>query len=75
MQVTQQMTSKKQLSINEDKIRTIVEEPIMLDHGAVGVGVSLGWAVFPQDGEDSKALLKTADIRMFETKKIRKAAR
>ncbi len=59
----------------EDKIRTIVEEPIMLDHGAVGVGVSLGWAVFPQDGEDSKAILKTADIRMFETKKIRKAAR
>lgn len=39
------------------------------------VGVSLGWAMFPQDGEDPQALLKIADSRMFDNKKIRKAAR
>jgi diguanylate cyclase (GGDEF)-like protein len=59
----------------DEKIRAVVEEPIMLDHSAVKVGVSLGWALFPHDGQDCKALLKVADIRMFEAKKNRKAIR
>lgn len=58
-----------------DKIRDIVEEPIKLEHATVRVGVSLGWAMFPEDGTDTKKLLKVADSRMFQTKKIRKAAR
>jgi diguanylate cyclase (GGDEF)-like protein len=59
----------------ENKIRTVVEEPVMLDHGMAQVGVSIGWAMFPADGDDVDALLKIADKRMFETKKNRKAAR
>ena len=59
----------------EDKIRAVVEQPIALEHGIVRVGVSLGWAMFPQDGEDPQGLIKIADSRMFETKKLRKAAR
>ncbi len=59
----------------EEKIRRIVEEPVQLDHGTASVGVSIGWAMFPEDGEDVDALLKIADKRMFDTKKIRKAAR
>ncbi|HJW57777.1 MAG TPA: diguanylate cyclase [Burkholderiaceae bacterium] len=59
----------------EQQIRSVVEDPIVLEHGTVHVGVSLGWAMFPQDGLDTKTLLKVADIRMFETKKSRKAAR
>jgi diguanylate cyclase len=58
-----------------DKIRDLVEVPIKLDHAIVRVGVSLGWAMFPEDGTDTKTLLKVADSRMFQTKKIRKAAR
>jgi diguanylate cyclase len=58
-----------------EKIRAVVEEPIALEHGSVEVGVSLGWALFPQDGMDTKSLLKVADSRMFQTKKTRKAAR
>jgi diguanylate cyclase (GGDEF)-like protein len=57
------------------KILDIVEEPIKLEHGIVRVGVSLGWAMFPEDGTDTKTLLKVADSRMFQTKKVRKAAR
>lgn len=58
----------------EDKIRTIAEEAIPFGHGATYVGLSLGWAMFPEDGKDTGALLKVADIRMFERKKIRKTA-
>jgi diguanylate cyclase (GGDEF)-like protein len=59
----------------EEKIRCIVEEPIHLEHIKASVGVSIGWALFPEDGEDVDALLKIADKRMFDTKRIRKAAR
>lgn len=59
----------------ENKIRQIVEKPITLDHGITQVGVSIGWAMFPEDGDDVDALLKIADKRMFDTKKSRKAAR
>jgi diguanylate cyclase len=59
----------------EEKIRRIVEQPVQLDHGKASVGVSIGWALFPEDGEDVDALLKIADKRMFDTKRLRKAAR
>jgi diguanylate cyclase len=58
----------------EEHIRSIVEEPVHIGHGMVRVGVSIGWAMFPEDGEDVDALLKIADMRMFDAKKTRKAA-
>ena len=58
----------------EEKIRRIVEEPVLVGPVAVRVGVSIGWAIFPEDGEDVDILLKIADTRMFDTKKLRKAA-
>jgi diguanylate cyclase (GGDEF)-like protein len=59
----------------ENKIRLKVEEPILLDHGLVRVGVSIGWAMFPEDGKDVDALLRIADKRMFDTKRHRRAVR
>ncbi|HJV81499.1 diguanylate cyclase [Noviherbaspirillum sp.] len=69
------VTAVDDVIATEEKIRGIVEEPVQLDHGTASVGVSIGWAMFPEDGEDVDALLKIADTRMFDTKKIRKAAR
>lgn len=69
------VTDTADVIATENKIREIVEEPVQLEHGTAHVGVSIGWALFPQDGEDVDALLKIADQRMFDTKKSRKAAR
>ena len=69
------VTNADDVTATENKIREIVEQPVQLDHGVVRVGVSIGWAMFPEDGEDVDALLKIADQRMFDTKKSRKAAR
>jgi diguanylate cyclase (GGDEF)-like protein len=57
----------------EKKIREAVETPVPLAHGTAQVGASIGWALFPEDGEDVDALLRIADVRMFDTKKSRKA--
>jgi len=40
----------------------------------VGLGISVGAAVFPQDGESYEALLATADSRMYQDKSRRKRA-
>jgi diguanylate cyclase (GGDEF)-like protein len=69
------VTASEDVIAAENKIRQIVEKPVTLDHGVAQVGVSIGWAMFPEDGDDVDALLKIADKRMFDTKKSRKAAR
>jgi diguanylate cyclase (GGDEF)-like protein len=38
----------------------------------VRLGISVGAAVFPQDGESYEALLATADSRMYQDKSVRK---
>ncbi|MFZ6769544.1 diguanylate cyclase domain-containing protein [Undibacterium sp. Di26W] len=57
-----------------EKICSVVEQPIALDDVIVGVGVSIGWASFPEDGEDYVRLIKIADSRMYNRKRDRKSA-
>jgi diguanylate cyclase (GGDEF)-like protein len=37
------------------------------------VGLSAGWAVFPQDGSEFEELMKVADRRMYSDKRVRRA--
>ncbi|HYD97311.1 MAG TPA: diguanylate cyclase [Noviherbaspirillum sp.] len=69
------VTATEDIVAAEEKIRRAVEEPVPLEPGTACVGVSVGWAVFPDDGEDVDALLRIADKRMFDTKRSRKATR
>ncbi|GIZ51494.1 hypothetical protein NCCP691_15080 [Noviherbaspirillum aridicola] len=69
------LTEPADVTAMEEKIRNVVEAPVPLEHGTARVGVSIGWAMFPDDGDDIDALLKIADKRMFDAKKLRKAAR
>jgi diguanylate cyclase (GGDEF)-like protein len=54
------------------KICALVEEPIALEDVIVTVGVSIGWASYPNDGDDYVKLLKIADSRMYHRKRDRK---
>jgi diguanylate cyclase (GGDEF)-like protein len=57
-----------------DRIRSNVEEQLFsVRHGTmIGVGVSLGVACFPDDGETSEELLTAAARRMQQDKHGRK---
>jgi diguanylate cyclase (GGDEF)-like protein len=70
------ISSMRDVVATEEKIRHAVEQPIALGTGEdadqVDVGASLGWAIFPQDGEDPDTLLKVADTRMFDAKRTRR---
>ncbi len=41
------------------------------DHVEIFLGVSIGWALYPQDGETVEALLSAADQRMYQNKSER----
>ncbi len=51
-----------------DRIRYVVEQPLELDGPPVSVGVSVGIARFPHDGEDVATLLRHADVAMYSAK-------
>ncbi|MBC3862399.1 diguanylate cyclase [Undibacterium jejuense] len=57
-----------------EKISVLVEEPIALENAMVGIGASIGWASFPEDGDDYVRLIKIADSRMYNRKRDRKTA-
>jgi diguanylate cyclase (GGDEF)-like protein len=45
-----------------------IQRPFQVDELSLEVGASLGVARFPQDGDDSHALLRCADIAMYAAK-------
>ena len=68
--------TKNSIDINNmvEKICSVVEQPISLEEVVVSVGVSIGWASFPEDGNDYVRLIKIADSRMYNRKRDRKSS-
>jgi len=56
----------------EEAARRVVaglDEPIAVEQITIPVGASIGVALYPQDGNDSHALLRCADVAMYEAKR------
>lgn len=51
-----------------DNLSTILEHNVRLDDQETFTGASIGIAIFPDDGEDARTLLKNADTAMFRAK-------
>ena len=68
------MASIKMAASIAERMRTAVEEQLFSVRAGtvVGLGVSLGVACFPEDGETSEELLTTAARRMQHDKNSRK---
>lgn len=65
------LTGLPDISIAEriaTNINESVSQPIMINHHEVGVGVSIGIAVYPDDGVDSEELIRIADKAMYFVK-------
>ncbi|ODV13559.1 MAG: hypothetical protein ABT20_01790 [Rubrivivax sp. SCN 70-15] len=52
-----------------ERILDAVAQPCWLDGTEVRIGVSLGIALYPQDGEDPATLMKRADTAMYRAKR------
>jgi len=55
------------------RIQQAVEQPIKIDNEIRQVGISIGIALFPDDGKDVNTLLKIADEAMYSIKYINKS--
>ncbi|HEX9172117.1 MAG TPA: EAL domain-containing protein [Telluria sp.] len=51
------------------KLQAALEAPFVIEGHDLRVGASIGISVYPQDGADGEALLRTADIAMERAKK------
>jgi diguanylate cyclase (GGDEF)-like protein len=51
-----------------NKINERISAPYLLHGETVNVSASLGTAIFPNDGEDSEALMEYADVNMYRAK-------
>lgn len=52
-----------------NRILLTLKEPSFIDKKPLYISASIGIATFPQDGNDHTALLKSADMAMYEAKK------
>ena len=52
-----------------ERLVETASRPIVLDHGEVSVGLSVGIAFFPADGDQPDAVLESADRAMYEAKR------
>ena len=51
-----------------ERLVGLLDEPVDLDGLQVGIGVSIGVAVSPQDGDEPGVLLQRADVAMYTAK-------
>jgi diguanylate cyclase (GGDEF)-like protein len=51
------------------KILKTLEEPIVIDGQSMDVAASIGIARFPEHGEDANALMRAADVAMYNAKR------
>lgn len=65
----EEVKTKDALSEVARKILRDVARPLTLCGTEVSVGISLGFAIFPDDGEEPDALMKHADAAMYRAKR------
>lgn len=63
------VTNPLQLQIIAEKIISVLSEPFEILKKKVNISASIGIAIFPQDGEDLKQLIRRADLAMYQAKR------
>ena len=50
-------------------LQQLLNDPLEIEDRKVNVGISVGTAIFPEDGSDAQALCVAADLKMYDEKK------
>ncbi len=58
-----------------EKLQQALATPILLDNQPISITVSMGAALFPQDGTDAKVLIAHADTALYQAKEQRNTYR
>jgi diguanylate cyclase (GGDEF)-like protein len=60
---------REAVPIVANKIIKTIEKPIVVDEQIYKVGVSIGFSLFPEHGEDNSILINCADFAMYKSKR------
>lgn len=55
-----------------ERIRAALEEPFQIENNLINLTVSIGLAIFPEDGENADELIRNADTAMHKAKELGK---
>ncbi|MFN2528203.1 MAG: diguanylate cyclase domain-containing protein [Candidatus Baltobacteraceae bacterium] len=66
--IVEDLTSREQADQICETVGKLLETPILIDNTAMPLGISVGVAIFPEDGTGVDQLLHAADLRMYATK-------
>ncbi len=66
--VLNNMRDTESVTVVAEKILERMEEPFEIDHHELEISLSIGIAVYPDDGKDFDTLLKQADTAMYQAK-------
>jgi diguanylate cyclase (GGDEF)-like protein/PAS domain S-box-containing protein len=64
------LADAKSASMVAQKILEAIAAPMVVDHHELFVTTSIGVALFPEDGGDAEALLRSADRAMYRAKEV-----
>lgn len=68
--VLEDIRSTKDVDAVVDKVRSVADAPVRInEEHSVSVGLSVGAAIFPEDGDSPEALLQRADKAMYQEKR------
>lgn len=56
-----------------DRILKVIEQPVTVPNGVARVSASIGIAMFPDDAQEFEALIKSADVAMYQAKSLGRA--
>ena len=66
--VLNNMRDTESITVVAEKILERMAEPFEIDHHELSISLSIGIAVYPDDGKDFDTLLKQADTAMYQAK-------
>jgi len=61
-------TARKQSQTVAEKLIETIKEPFTIEENQLYIGVSIGIACYPMDGEDHNTLMQHADVAMYNAK-------
>lgn len=66
--ILHEINSPEDASLVAQKLITAFNEPMQLSEEDKAISISIGIAIYPQDGQDASSLIKHADMAMYEAK-------
>lgn len=70
--VVENITNPEDAAVIAQKILTKLSVPLQEEGQQITITASIGISIYPDDGEDERRLLKTADEAMYRVKKATK---